>query len=129
MHRYAISDKDFERIAPLLPGQAGKPGRNAQDNRLFIDAVLWIARTGAPWQDLPERFGKPNTIYKRFTRWGKRGLWQEIHHALQDPDLQWLMLDSTVVRAHQQAAGQKKAMPRGRHLGAHGAVSPARFMW
>lgn len=115
MHRYAISDKDFERIKPLLPGQAGKLGRNAADNRLFIDAVLWIARTGAPWPDLPDRFGKHNTAYKRFERWGKRGVWSEIHHALQDPDLEWLMLDASVVRAHQHAAGQKKAMPRQRH--------------
>ena len=109
MHRYAISDQNFQRIEPLLPGQSGKPGRNATDNRLFIDAVLWIARTGAPWPDLPSRFGKANTVYRRFTRWGKRGTWQQIHHALQDPDLEWLMLDSSVIRAHQHAAGQKKA--------------------
>ena len=128
MHRYAISDKDYQRIKPLLPGQPGKPGRNAHDNRLFIDAVLWIARTGAPWQDLPERFGKHNTVYKRFTRWAKRGVWQEIHQALQDPDLEWLMLDSTVIRAHQQAAGQKKAMPKRKRSGAHGAVSQAKSM-
>ena len=128
MHRYAISDNDFERLAPLLPGQPGKPGRNAANNRLFIDAVLWIARTGVPWQDLPERFGKHNTVHKRFTRWGKRGVWQEIHHALQDPDLEWLMLDSTVVRAHQHAAGQKKVTPTPRPLAAHGAASQAKFM-
>ena len=72
MHRYAISDKDFERIKPLLPGQPGKPGRNAKDNRLFIDAVLWLARTGAPWEDLPERFGKHNTVYKRFSNDGPK---------------------------------------------------------
>lgn len=111
MHRYAISDHDFERIAPFLPGQPGKPGRNAQDNRLFIDAVLYVARTGIPWADLPERYGKPDTVYKRFVRWGRRGVWKDIFHVLQDPDLEWLMLDSTVVRAHQHAAGQKKATP------------------
>ena len=109
MHRYAISDKDFQRIKPLLPGQPGKPGRNAKDNRLFIDAVLWIARTGAPWEDLPERFGKHNTVYKRFQRWTKKGRWQAIFEALQDPDLEWIMLDTSVIRAHQHAAGQKKA--------------------
>ena len=114
MHRYAISDKDFQRIKPLLPGQPGKPGRNAQDNRLFINAVLWIARTGAPWQDLPERFGKHNTVYKRFSRWAKKGRWQAIFEALQDPDLEWIMLDTSVVRAHQHAAGQKKAQPKTR---------------
>lgn len=115
MHRYAISDNDFSRIKGLLPGQPGKLGRNANNNRLFIDAVLWIARTGAPWEDLPERFGKPNTAYKRFVRWGKRGIWEEIHRALQDPDLEWLMIDSSIIRAHQHAAGQKKAMPKPKH--------------
>ncbi len=114
MHRYAISDDDFKRIAPLLPGQPGKPGRNAIDNRRFINAVLWIARTGAPWRDLPERFGNYDSVYKRFNRWGKRGVWQAIHRALQDPDLEWLMLDSSTIRAHQHAAGQKKARPKPR---------------
>lgn len=128
MHRYAISDNDFQRIAPLLPGQPGKPGRNANNNRLFIDAVLWIARTGAPWPDLPERFGTHNTVYKRFTRWGKRGVWQAIHHALQDPDLEWLMLDSSVIRAHQHAAGQKKVTPIRRPSGAAGGAFQAKCM-
>ena len=126
MRRYAISDDDFNRIAPLLPGQAGQPGRNAKDNRRFIDAVLWIARTGAPWADLPERFGKPNTVYKRFGRWGRRGIWEQVHRALQEPDLEWLLLDSSVVRAHQHAAGQKKAPPSARPSDAAGAGSPRR---
>lgn len=112
MHRYAISDEAFGRIKSLLPGQPGKPGRNANDNRRFIDAVLWIARTGAAWEDLPGRFGKPGTVRKRFRRWAKRGIWQQIHEALQEPDLEWLMLDSSIIRAHQHAAGQKKAMPK-----------------
>ena len=114
MRRYEISDEQFARIEPLLPGRPGTPGRNAKDNRLFINAVLWIARTGAPWPDLPERFGKYDTAYQRFNDWAKRGRWQAIFEALQDPDLEWLLLDSTVVRAHQHAAGQKKATPRAR---------------
>lgn len=126
MYRYAISDRDFARIEPLLPGQPGKPGRNATNNRLFIDAVLWIARTGAPWRDLPGRFGKANTAYKRFRRWGKQGIWQQIHYALQDPDLEWLLIDSSVIRAHQHAAGQKKAPPKMKPSDAVRAVSPRR---
>lgn len=126
MHRYAISDRDFARIEPLLPGQSGKPGRNATNNRLFIDAVLWIARTGAPWRDLPGRFGKANTAYKRFRRWGKKGVWQQVHHALQDPDLEWLLIDSSVIRAHQHAAGQKKAPLSARPSDAAKAASPRR---
>ena len=125
-HRYEISDTDYERIEPLLSGKPGDPGRNAKDNRGFINAVLWIARTGAPWEDLPERYGKPNTVFQRFNRWAKRGRWQAIFEALQDPDLEWLMLDSTTVRAHQHAAGQKKAQPKRRRSGAAEAASPQR---
>ena len=108
MHRYAISDEHWARIEPLLPGKPSDPGRTARDNRAFIDAVLWIARTGAPWLDLPARFGKPNTAFQRFNRWSKRGVWLRLHAELQDPDLEWLMLDSTTVRAHQHAAGARK---------------------
>ena len=110
--RYELTDDEWQRIAPLLPGKAGDPGRTALDNRLFVNAVRWIARTGAPWPDLPERFGKYNSVFQRFNRWSKRGFWQAVFEALQDPDLEWLMIDSTVVRAHQHAAGQKKAAPR-----------------
>lgn len=114
MRRYEISDEQFARIEPLLSGRPGTPGRNGHDNRLFINAVVWIARTGAPWPDLPERFGKYDTVYQRFNDWSKKGRWEAIFEALQEPDLEWLMLDSTVVRAHQHAAGQKKATPRPR---------------
>jgi transposase len=107
-HRHAISDEDFDRIQDLLPGRDGTPGARAKDNRLFVDAVLWIAKTGAPWRDLPERFGNWNSVWRRFDRWARRGVWQKIFAALQDPDLEWLILDSTVVRAHPHAAGAKK---------------------
>ena len=111
LHRHAISDADWERIKDLLPGRPGQPGWVAKDNRLFIDAVLWIAKTGAPWRDLPERFGPWNSVWKRFDRWSKKGTWQQLFEALQDPDLEWLILDSTVIRAHPCAAGApKKAM-------------------
>jgi transposase len=106
--RHAISDEDFERIEGLLPGKATDPGVTAKDNRLFIDAVLWIAKTSAAWRDLPERFGNWNSVWKRFDRWAKKGRWQGIFEALRDPDLEWLILDSTVVRAHQHAAGAEK---------------------
>lgn len=114
MRRYEITDEQFERLQPLLSGKPGDPGRNAHDNRQFINAVLWIARTGAPWPDLPERFGNYDSVYQRFNRWAKKGRWQAIFEALQDPDLEWLMIDSSVVRAHASAAGQKKATPTAR---------------
>lgn len=108
LHRHAISDDNFARIRDLLPGRAGTPGVTARDNRLFIDAILWIGKTGAPWRDLPERFGNWNSAWRRFDRWAKKGVWQKLFEHLQDPDLEWLLLDSTVVRAHACAAGAKK---------------------
>jgi transposase len=107
-HRHAISDEHWERIKDLLPGKSGDPGVTAKDNRLFVDAVLWIAKTGAPWRDLPERFGNWDTAWKRFDRWSRKGVWQRVVGSLQDPDLEWLVLDSTVIRAHQHAAGAPK---------------------
>lgn len=107
-HRHAISDADWDRIKDLLPGRPGQHGGVAKDNRLFIDAILWIGKTGAPWRDLPERFGDWNNTWKRFDRWATKGVWQRLFEALQDPDLEWLILDSTAVRAHQHAAGAEK---------------------
>jgi transposase len=111
LRRHAISDAHWERIKDLLPGKEGDPGVTAADNRLFIDAILWIAKTGAPWRDLPERFGKWDSVWKRFDRWARKGVWERIFRELQDPDLEWLILDSTVIRAHQHAAGAKKGVP------------------
>ena len=107
-HRHAIADDAWDRVCDLLPGRPGQPGRTAKDNRLFLDAVLWLAKTGAPWRDLPKRFGKWNSVFRRFSRWAKRGVWQQVVEALQDPDLEWLILDSTIIRAHPHAAGAKK---------------------
>lgn len=107
-HRYEISDADWDRIKRHLPGQPGQHGGVAEDNRRFINAVLWIARTGAAWEDLPERLGKGNTQWRRFDRWAKAGRWDPILAALRDPELDVLILDSTAVRAHPCAAGAKK---------------------
>jgi len=103
--RHAISDADWERVQDLLPGRPGESGWLGRDNRLFLDAVLWVAKTGAPWRDLPERFGKWNSVWRRFRRWAVKGTWQAVFEALQDSDLEWLILDSTIVRAHPCAAG------------------------
>ena len=109
--RYEISDAQWERIAPLLPGKATDRGVTARDNRLFFNALIWLLRAGTPWADLPERFGKPHTVRKRFRRLAQKGIWKGVFEALQEPDLDRVMLDSTVVRAHQHAAGQKKTAP------------------
>jgi putative transposase len=108
MQRHEVSDEQWAAIEGLLPGKAGDPGRTGRDNRLFVNAVFWIARTGAPWRDLPERFGPWNSAYRRFYRWCKSGVWGRVLEALGgDAELSNLLLDSTIVRAHQHAAGAK----------------------
>ena len=122
--RHELSDEQWLQIEPHLPGREGDPGRTAEDNRLFVNAVMWIARTGAPWRDLPERFGNWNSVFQRFNRWCRRGVWQRVFETLGgDPDLEHLLLDSTVVRAHQHAAGAKggRAAKRSGVLAAAGA--------
>lgn len=108
MSRHELTDEEFAQIKDLLPGREGTPGRSAEDNRKFIHAVRWIAKTGAPWRDLPEEFGNWNSVYQRFNRWCKQGVWQAIAAVLgADFDWEELQLDSTIVRAHQHAAGGK----------------------
>ena len=106
--RHAISDADWDRVKGLLPGQRGQHGGIADDNRRFLDAVLWIARTGAPWRDLPERLGDWNSQWRRFDRWSAKGRWEALAGVFRDSDLDVMVLDSTVVRAHPSAAGAKK---------------------
>jgi len=106
--RYELSDDEWEQLAPLLPGKVGDPGRSGEDNRLFVNGVLWVLRSGARWEDVPERYGKYKSVHKRFTRWAKAGVWERVFDSLTaDPDNQYLMLDTTLVRVHQQAAGGK----------------------
>jgi transposase len=106
--RHAISDLEWSRVSGHLPVREGKPEWVSARNRLFFDGVLWVARTGVPWRDLPERFGRWNSVWRRFDRWAKKGIWLKVFEVLQDPDLEWLILDSTVIRAHPCAAGAKK---------------------
>jgi transposase len=128
MPRYALADADWDRLAPLLPGRPGTRGRSGDDNRRFLHAVNWMARNGGPWRDLPPELGRWNTVWRRFDRWSRGGVWQRLFDAFQDPDLDWLLLDSTTARAHQHAAGARKGgsrrstPPRGRGSGAHAAA-------
>jgi transposase len=109
MDRLILRDDQWERIKDLLPGKATDRGVTAKDNRLFLEAVLWIGRTGAPWRDLPAELGNWHTTFTRFSRWAKAGVWDCMFEAIsQDRDLEEVMLDSTAVRAHQHAAGAKK---------------------
>jgi transposase len=106
--RYELSDAQWQRIEALLPGKVGDPGRTAADNRLFVNGVLWVLRSGARWHDLPERYGKWKSVHTRFARWAKAGVWERVFETLtKDRKNEYLMLDTTLVRAHQQAATGK----------------------
>lgn len=112
--RKLINDAQWLKLEPLLPGKKSDAGVTARDNRLFLEAVLWILRTGSPWRDLPAPLGNWHTAYMRFKRWGESGRWQRILEAVSgDKDLEVLMLDSTVVRAHQHSAGAQKSRASG----------------
>ena len=109
MPRLLLRDDQWVRIEPLLQGKAGDRGRTGADNRLFVEAVLWMARTGAPWRDLPPAFGPWNSAFRRFSRWADKGVWQTIFATLcEEADFEEVFLDSTIVRAHQHAAGASK---------------------
>jgi transposase len=108
LDRTLLSDSQYEKIAPLLLGKSGDPGRTAADNRLFVEAVLWIVRTGAPWRDLPICFGSWNSAFRRFRRWSEKGIFEKIFNALSgDPDFEYVIIDGTIVRVHQHGAGAK----------------------
>jgi transposase len=106
--RYELSDAQWQRIEGLLPGKVSDPGRSGRDNRLFVNAVLWVLRSGAHWHDLPERYGKWKTVHTRFSRWARKGVWEKVFKTLTaDRKNLYLMLDATLVRVHQQAATGK----------------------
>lgn len=107
--RYGLRDDQWAKIEGLLPGRKDTVGVTAKDNRLFVEAVLYRYRAGIPWRDMPERFGDFRVIHTRHTRWSKRGVWKRIFDRLaDDPDNEYAMIDATIVRAHQHAAGARK---------------------
>ena len=121
MRRDGVRDDQWARIQDLLPGRVGHVGRTAKDNRLFVEAVLYRYRAGIPWRDpgsgpgqaLPERFGEWKKVHTRFSRWTKSGMWQRVfQHLAGEADNEYALLDSTIVRAHQHAAGAPKNWAR-----------------
>jgi len=109
MRRYALRDDQWDRIKDFLPGREGHVGGTAADNRLFVEAVLYRYRAGIPWRDLPGRFGDWQSVWQRFDRWAKGGVFDRIFKTLaEDSDNEYMMLDSTIVRAHQHSAGARK---------------------
>ncbi len=114
MNRGELNNEQWERLKPLLPPQKPKIGRPNEDHRRILNGILWILRTGAPWRDLPERYGPWQTVYSRFYRWQKAGIWDRIFAKVQEladieGRLDWDIhyVDGTIVRAHQHAAGAK----------------------
>ena len=108
-HRHDMPDNLWNKIEPLLSGTKGKVGRNGDDNRRFINGVMWILRTGAPWRDLPESYGGWKNTHRRFCRWRDRGAWEDIlNEMIEEPDFEWLMIDASHVKVHQHAAGALK---------------------
>lgn len=106
--RHDISDKVWQLLEPHLPGRQGGWGRVAQDNRLFLNAVFWIFRVGAPWRDLPPEYGDWKNTHRRFCRWRDKGVWGKLLKELVDePDFEWLMVDASHIKAHFHAAGAK----------------------
>ena len=108
VRRYGLRDDQWDRIKELLPGREGTVGVTAKDNRLFVEAVMYRYRAGIPWRDLPERFGDWKNMHRRHRRWSESGVWQRVfEHLAGAADNAYAMIDATIVRAHQHAAGAK----------------------
>jgi len=106
--RFAISDRSWAIIEPLVPGTVRDKGVTAKDTRLFLEAVLWRVRVGGPWRDLPPGFGEWNSVFRRFRRWAQNGVFQRIFEAVSDdPDFEYVLIDGTIISAHQKASGAK----------------------
>src|SRR5262245_19047865 len=112
MHRGELTQQEWARVQPLLPPQKPRVGRPAQDHRRVLNGIFWILRTGAPWRDLPERYGKWTTVVSRFYRWRVAGIWDRLLVRLEEQAdaegaLDWdkNYVDGSIIRAHQHAAG------------------------
>jgi transposase len=131
MIRGLMTDEEWEIVAPFLTTPSSGGGRPPGNHRRVLDGVLWICRTGAPWRDLPETFGNGNSVWRQFRRWSLSGVWDGVLQALADSggelDMRQ-MIDSTTVRAHRCAAGEKGGFSS-RRSAARAAGSPPRFIF
>ena len=125
--RHDISDHTWSLLEPHLPGRAGGWGGVARNNRLFINAVFWILRTGAPWRDLPPSYGDWKNTHRRFCRWRDKGVWEALLEQLIDePDYEWLMIDASHIKVHPHAAG---AVGGNQTISRTKGGSTARYTW
>jgi transposase len=115
MDRFVLTDAQWAKMAPHCLGKPGDPGRRGRNNRLFVEAVLWIVRTGSPWRDLPPAFGNWSSAYTRFRDWVKADVWKRLFDAVsEEPDMEYAMADATIVKVHRHGQGAKgglKARP------------------
>jgi transposase len=136
METSELSDEQWERLCPLLPPQKPRTGRPGKDHRIIINGILWLLRTGCPWRTLPERYGSWKTVSSRFYRWQQAGVWERVLAQLQrkadaESRLDWSLhlIDSTVVRAHQHAAGAKGGIRKTRPLVGAAAATARRSIF
>ena len=127
MARFDLSDEEWAVIEPLLPKDGRGPKR--KDDRKILNGVFYVLRTGAPWRDLPERYGPYTTVYSRYNRWDERGVWKDIFDALaEECEDSLIFIDASIVKAHRAASGSKRGSWR-KVLDAHAAVAQAKFTW
>ncbi len=111
LSRRTLTDSQWAIIEPLVPGKAGDRGRTGADNRLFVDAILWLARGATPWRDLPPELGNWRTVHSRFRRWTLAGVWESLFKALsRDPDFEYVLIDATICKTHADATSQKAGL-------------------
>ena len=125
--RHDISDRVWGIIEPYLPGRKGKVGRPAKNNREFINAVIWVLRSGSPWRDLPPDYGNWNNVHRRFCRWRDKGIWESLlKQVIDEPDLEWLMIDASHIKVHQHGTG---AVGGNQDMGRTKGGSIPRYIW
>ena len=125
--RHDISDRTWTLIEPHLMGRKGTWGGNARDNRQFINAVVWILRTGAPWRDLPPDLGDWKNTQRRFCRWRDKGAWEGLLEILlREPDYEWLMIDASHIKVHQHGTGARGG---NQDMGRTKGGSTRRYTW
>jgi transposase len=108
MDRFCLTEAQWAKMEPHCLGKASDPGRTGGDNRTFLEAVLWIARTGSPWRDLPPILGHWNTVFARYRYWVKAGVFDRIFNAVSDdPDMEYAIVDATIVKVHRHGQGAK----------------------
>jgi transposase len=118
MDRFVLTDAQWAKIEPHCLGKRGDPGRSGKDNRLFVEAVLWIVRTGSPWRDLPPALGHWNSVFTRFRDWVKADVFKRLFEAVSDdPDMEYATADATIVKVHRHGQGAKGGL-RARPLAA-----------